>query len=77
MPYFALYIQNVEVMRGVFRAPKILERRSGRLFVLPDPKLTLKRLINPLGIESHDDHTINDDHRSGHITEFLEIGQGA
>jgi hypothetical protein len=39
--------------------------------------LTLKRLVNLLGVESHDDRIINDDHRSGHIPEFLEIGQGA
>ena len=42
----------------------------------PGLKLTLKRLINLVGVESHDDRAINDNHRSGHISEFLEIGQG-
>jgi hypothetical protein len=36
-----------------------------------------KRLVNVSCVESHYDGTINDNHRSGHITEFLEIGQGA
>src|SRR5437016_11376743 len=39
-------------------------------------KLTPNRLINLLGVESHDDRTINENHRSGHVPEFLEIGQG-
>ncbi len=43
----------------------------------PGLKLTLKRLINLVGVESHDDRAINDNHRSGHVTKFLEIGQGA
>jgi hypothetical protein len=40
-------------------------------------RLTLKRLIDLLGVESHNHRTINDNHRSGHISKFLEIGQGA
>jgi hypothetical protein len=58
--------------RGVLR-----QYWAARPLVVPGLKLTLKRLINLLGVESHDDRTINDNHRSGHITEFLEIGQGA
>jgi hypothetical protein len=40
-------------------------------------KLALKRLINFLCIEPHDDRTVNDDHGSGHVTKLLKIGQGA
>jgi hypothetical protein len=43
---------------------------------LTGPKLTLKRLINFLSVESDDDQTIDDNYRSGPITEFLEVGQG-
>jgi hypothetical protein len=37
----------------------------------------MKRLINFVSIESHDDRTVDDNHRSSHVTKFLEIGQGA
>ena len=40
-------------------------------------RLTPQSLINLIGVESHNDRTINDNHRSGHVPEFLEIGQGA
>jgi hypothetical protein len=39
--------------------------------------LTLKRPIDLLGVESHDHRTIYNNHRSSHVTKFLEIGQGA
>jgi hypothetical protein len=45
--------------------------------VQPELKLTLNRPINLLCVESHDDRTVNDNHRSGHVTKFLKIGQGA
>jgi hypothetical protein len=37
----------------------------------------VKRLINLLCVESHDDRSVNDNHWSGHVTKFLKIGQGA
>ncbi len=43
----------------------------------PGLRLPPQCLINLFGIESHDYRTINDDHGSGHIPEFLEVGQGA
>ena len=48
---------------------KSVRKRSARL--------TLKLPINLLCVESHDDRTVNDNHRSGHVTKFLEIGKGA
>jgi len=45
--------------------------------VPPLLKLTVKRMVNPLCLESHDDQTVNDNHRSGHATKSLKIGQGA
>jgi hypothetical protein len=38
--------------------------------------LTLKSLSYLLSLESHDDRTVNDDDRSGHVAECLEIGEG-
>ena len=43
----------------------------------PELKLTLNRPINLLCVESHDDRTADDNHRSGHVTKFLEFGQSA
>ena len=40
-------------------------------------RLTLEFPINLLCVESHDDRTVNDNHGSGHVTKFLEIGKGA
>ena len=37
----------------------------------------MKHLVNLVSVKSHNDRTVDDNHRSGHVTKFLEIGQGA
>ena len=37
--------------------------------------LTPNGLIDLIAVESHDDRAVNDNHRSGHVTEVFEIGQ--
>ena len=39
--------------------------------------LTLKGLINLVRVESHNRRAVDDNHRRGHVTKFLELGQGA
>ncbi len=36
----------------------------------------MKQLVNLVNVKSHNDRTVDDNHRSGHVTKFLEIGQG-
>ena len=59
---------------------RCLSLRRNRRYLLSSwmrRRVGLKRLINLVCVESNDDRTVNDDHRSGHVTKFLEIGQGA
>ncbi len=50
---------------------------TARPLELPGPMLTLECLINLVGVESHDYRAINNNYRSGHVTEFFEIRQSA
>ncbi len=45
--------------------------------ISPQQKLTLKRLVNLVGVKSHNDRIFDDNHRSSHVTKFLKLGQGA
>jgi hypothetical protein len=39
-------------------------------------RLARKRKVDLRGVESHDNHLVDDNHRRCHIPKFLEVGQG-
>ena len=75
-----IILLNVAHRRGCTRKVPIVRMgqkvADGAFTAAATFNLALKCLINLVGVESHNYRTINDDHGSGHIPKFRQIGQG-